>query len=49
MQEPRLGLASATGAEGRQLGMFGDRDREQIRQITVISALDQLRHRLLGA
>jgi nicotinamide-nucleotide amidase len=44
-----VGLASATGSEGRELGMFGDRDREQIRQITVISALDQLRHRLLGA
>jgi nicotinamide-nucleotide amidase len=41
-----VGLADSQGALARQLGLPGSRD--QIRQITVISALDQLRHRLLG-
>jgi nicotinamide-nucleotide amidase len=41
-----VGLADAAGASARRLLLGGDRD--QIRQITVISALDQLRYRLLG-
>jgi nicotinamide-nucleotide amidase len=41
-----VGLADASGASARRLALTGDRD--QVRQITVISALDQLRYRLLG-
>jgi nicotinamide-nucleotide amidase len=41
-----IGFASGGDAEGRLVHLPGDRD--QIRQIATISALDLLRHRLLG-
>jgi PncC family amidohydrolase len=46
-----IGLAGdavgGTGATLLRLGRYGGGDREQIRQIANISALDLLRHRLL--
>jgi nicotinamide mononucleotide (NMN) deamidase PncC len=41
-----VGLADAAGSDARRLALAGGRD--QIRQITVISALDLLRRRLAG-
>jgi nicotinamide mononucleotide (NMN) deamidase PncC len=41
-----VGLADGGGSEARRLALAGGRD--QIRQITVISALDLLRRRLGG-
>jgi competence/damage-inducible protein CinA-like protein len=43
-----VGIADHKGAAAQQLALLGGRDRDQIRQISVISALDQLRHHLLG-
>jgi nicotinamide-nucleotide amidase len=42
-----IGVADEAGTDARQLMLAGGRD--QIRQITVISALDLLRHRLLDS
>lgn len=43
-----VGVADDQGAAAHQLALLGGRDRDQIRQISVISALDHLRHHLLG-
>jgi nicotinamide-nucleotide amidase len=43
-----VGVADRDGATAQQLALMGRRDRDQIRQTSVISALDLLRHHLLG-
>lgn len=43
-----VGVADHHGGAAHQLALLGGRDRDQIRQISVISALDLLRHHLLG-
>lgn len=43
-----VGIADRNGAAAEQLALIGGRDRDQVRQISVISALDLLRHHLLG-
>ncbi|MBO0692811.1 MAG: competence/damage-inducible protein A [Acidimicrobiaceae bacterium] len=43
-----VGIADRDGGTAQQLALIGRRDRDQVRQISVISALDQLRHHLLG-
>jgi PncC family amidohydrolase len=42
-----VGLAMDGASHAQQLGMIGGADREQIRQMSTISALDLLRRRLL--
>lgn len=43
-----VGVADHDGAFAQQLALLGGRNRDQIRQTSVISALDLLRHHLLG-
>lgn len=43
-----VGVADHDGVAAQQLAVLAGRDRDQIRQMSVISALDHLRHHLLG-